>query len=141
MVALWQRLTDFWPQWESLYGTVDDAAIYAWTIELSKYEEADLAGALKQCTNWDGKFPPSFPEFKALVMAARSANKPTITEQRIALEKKGATTDDFVNHLDKPGLSTVAKRELANIKKNMAGEEVMTKEQAMHNLKLNALWS
>jgi len=87
MVAMWQRMSDYFgPLWESAYGGVDDQAIYAWTGALAHYSESEIGGAVKACENWDGKFQPTFPEFKSMVMAARSAQaaKPPANPEPVA---------------------------------------------------------
>jgi len=123
MVAMWHRLGDYFgPQWEASYGGVDDGTIYAWTAALNRYSEIDLAGAIKSCQSWDGKFPPTFPQFRALVMAARS--KPNATEARIALEKREGKPVAMIEHLSRIATSDIAKRELDRMKQIMAGEDV-----------------
>jgi hypothetical protein len=128
----------FGPLWESSYGTVDDQAIYAWTGALNRYSEQELAGAINACQDWDGKFPPTFPEFKSMVMAARSAQ---------AADQ--ATPSPEVKNLEhftkvRRGDSEIAKRE----KKRMAAipfspeslepsdDDVETFEESYKNLKL-----
>jgi len=139
MIRLWHRMAEFFgPQWEASYGAVDGGAIYSWQGALNRYSEAELAGAVKSCENWDGKFPPTFPEFKALVMAARSAQKPTVTDNRLALEKAGEVP--LIEHLAQYAHSEVAKRELERMYRILAGEEVETFDQSYHNLSLGRRW-
>ena len=138
MVAMWERMGQWFGNlWESTYGTVDDQTIQAWTSSLNRFSEMELAGAIRSCEDWDGRFPPTFPEFKALCMAARSAAKPNLTEQRIAKEKE---PDNIIGHLAKHALSDVAKRELDKMRRIMAGEEVETLEQSYDNLGLARRW-
>jgi len=136
MVAMWQRMSDYFgPLWESAYGGVDDQAIHAWHGALERYDEKDLGGAIRACENWDGKFPPTFPEFKSLVMAARSAQAGQVATER-------AKTTPSMEHFTTPkrGDSEIARRE----KKRMAaigrGEEVETKAESYRNLDLTKLW-
>ena len=140
MIALWARMTQWFPQWQSLYGGVDDPAIYAWTGALARYTEDELGGAIRSCENWDGKFPPSFPEFKSMVMAARSATTPNHTDKRIAMEKQHGKPVAMIEHLARKATSEVAQRELAKMRRILAGEEVETREEAFRNLGLHARW-
>ena len=141
MVAMWQRMTDFFgPQWEASFGNVDGSTIYAWTGALNRYSEMELAGAIKSCENWDGKFPPTFPEFKALVMAARSAANPNYTEKRIAVEKQTGQSVTMIEHLSRVANSPIAKQELDRMNRILAGEDVESRETSYHNLGLGFRW-
>jgi hypothetical protein len=142
MIAMWERMGQWFGNlWESTYGTAEDQTIHAWTGALNRFSEQELAGAIRSCEDWDGKFPPTFPEFKALCMAARSAAKPNFTEQRIANEekmKKGLP--GAIEHLAKHGISETAKRELDRMRRIVAGEEIETFEESMTNLGLHRRW-
>ena len=135
MVAMWQRMTDYFgPLWESQYGTVDDPAIYSWQGALAQYSEADLAGAIKSCQDWDGKYPPSFPEFKSLVMAARSAQAGQEATERATIPS--------LEHLTKVrrGDSEIAKREKKRMAAIARGEDVETKAESYRKLGLARRW-
>ena len=137
MVAMWQRMADYFgPMWESAYGTVEDPAIYSWQGALDRYSETDLAGAIKSCQDWDGRFPPTFPEFKSLVMAARSAQAGNEATERVKTEVKN------LEHFTKSqrGDSEIAKREKARMRAILRGEEVETKEESYQKLHLARRW-
>lgn len=141
MVLLWARMAAMFPQWESLYGDVDDPAISGWTKNLEGFTEQELGGAIKSCERWEGKFPPSYPEFRRQCMNARNEAKPTVYDQRIAREKAAGQPISMIEHLSRVATSPTAKRELARVMRLLAGEDVETKEQSMHNLNLYARWS
>ena len=141
MVALWQRMTDYFgPQWQASYGTIDEGTIYSWTGALMCYTENEIAGAVKACQSWDGSFPPNFGQFKALVMAARSAANPNYTEKRIAVEKQTGQSVTMIEHLSRSATSDVAKKELDRMKRILAGEDVESRETSYHNLGLGFRW-
>jgi len=140
MVAMWQRMTDYFgPQWEASYGNVDSGTIYAWTGSLNRYSEAELAGAIRACEEWDGSFPPTFGQFKALVMAARS--KPNATEQRMALEKSAGKPVAMIEHLARSAVSEISQRELARMYDLLAGKEIEENQTSYHNCGLGSRWA
>jgi hypothetical protein len=123
MVAMWQRMNQwFGGLWESAYGSVDDQTISAWTGALERFSEPDLAGAIRSCEDWKGKYPPTFPEFKALVLAARSTADVNFTDKRLAQEKAAGKPQSMIEHLSRVATSPIAKRELAKMKRIMNGE-------------------
>lgn len=122
MVALWERMGQwFGGLWEASYGTVNDQTIYAWTGALNQFSEQEIAGAMKQMEAWEEKYPPTFPQFRALCMAARSKARPSWTEERIATERRGNPIAGVLEHLSKRGLSETAKRELAKMRELVNG--------------------
>jgi len=142
MVAMWERMGQWFGNlWESTYGSVNDQTIHAWTGALNRFTEQELAGAIRSCEDWDGKFPPTFPEFKALCMAARSAAKPNITERRLQRETRTGKPDSMIEHLSRHASSHVARTELKKMKQIEAGEQVETKEESMTKLGLHRRWS
>ena len=139
MVAMWQRMSDYFgPLWESAYGGVDDQAIHAWHGALERYDEKDLGGAIRACENWDGKFPPTFPEFKSLVMAARSAQAGKQATERVSAEPV-ASLEHFTKV--RRGDTVIAKREKARMAAILRGEDIESKEESMRILGLHARWS
>ena len=138
MCAMWVRLTQWFPNWQTQYGGIDDPTIYAWTGALNRYSEAELAGAIRACENWDEKFLPTFPEFKALVMAARS--KPNVTEARIALEKREGKPVAMIEHLARSATSEIATRELERMRRIQADEDVEPFEVSYHNCGCGYRW-
>ena len=140
MVAMWQRMSDYFGgSWQGAYGGVNDPAIYAWTGSLNRYSEAELAGAIRACEDWDGSFPPTFGQFKALVMAARS--KPNATEQRMALEKSAGKPVALLEHLARSAVSEIAQRELARMHDLLAGKEIEEFQTSYHNCGLGSRWA
>ena len=135
MVAMWQRMTDYFgPLWEAQYGTVEDPAIYSWQGALERYSEDDLAGAIKSCQNWDGQYPPTFPEFKSLVMAARSTQA-----GQAATERATVTSLEHFTKVRR-GDSEIAKREKKRMAAIERGEDVETKAESYQHLKLARRW-
>jgi len=140
MVAMWQRMTDYFgPQWEASYGNVDSGTIYAWTGALNQYSETNLAGAIRSCENWDGKFPPTFPEFKGLVLASRA--RQNFTDKRMALEKSAGKPVALLEHLARSAVSEIAQRELARMHDLLAGKEIEEFQTSYHNCGLGSRWA
>jgi hypothetical protein len=131
MIALWQRLTDYWPQWESLYGTVDDSTIYGWTGALNRFTEAELAGAIRSCEDWTGRYPPTFPEFKSLCVAAK-ADLESIAHQPGDPEVKSLEHLAKVKREDTPVIVAEKKR----LQKLLKGQSVESKEESIKRLGL-----
>ena len=139
MVAMWQRMADYFgPLWESSYGTVDGTTIYAWQGAMDQFTEADLAGGIKACENWTEKFPPTFGQFRSLIMAGR--HKPNFTEKREAEEKITGKPASMIEHLSRFASSPAAQRELARMRGIMAGAEAETKDESMRLLGLHTRW-
>ena len=132
MIALWHRLTQYWPHWESLYGDVDGQPIYLWQKALSSFTELDLKGALTLCEDWTGKFPPTFPEFKQLCKAAKVERHARVTVQPQNPEVKSLEALGKGKRTD----TEEAKRHKARLRRMLAGEEVETKEESMRILGL-----
>ena len=139
MVAMWQRMSDYFGgSWQGAYGGVNDPAIYAWTGSLNRYSEADLAGAIRSCENWDGKFPPTFPEFKGLVLASRA--RQNFTDKRMALEKSTGKPVALMEHLARSATSDVANRELARMHDLLAGKEIEEFQTSYHICGCGSRW-
>jgi len=139
MIAMWHRMADYFgPLWESSYGTIDGTTIYAWQGAMGQFTEADLAGGIKACENWTEKFPPTFGQFRSLIMAGRS--KPNFTEKREAEEKITGQPASMIEHLSRYASSHVAQRELARMRGIMAGAEAETKDESMRLLGLHRRW-
>ena len=108
MIALWAKMRQFFGNaWVSTYGTIDDQTIYGWTGALNQFTEAELAGAIKACEDWPGKFAPNFPEFKTMCMAARANLKSVEISHRVMNETK--SLEDLTGH--KRGETEIARRE------------------------------
>lgn len=132
MVAMWHRMSTFFGSiWESQYGGVNDQGISSWSGALGEFTVEELGGAIGECQKWDGKFPPTFPEFRALCQSARSKSRPNWTEQRIEREVG-------VAQLVKPkrGDSAIARRYKAMIRDMLAGEYDETVEESQARLKI-----
>jgi hypothetical protein len=138
MVALWDRMSKLYRTWERDWGDVNGDTIYAWTRLLSKFSEVDIGGAIEACADRDSKFPLDFPEFKSLCVAARSAAKPNVTDQRIAAEKDTKSLGDFTK--PKRGDGPVAKEQKARMARIHAGEDLETVEESYKNLELARRW-
>jgi hypothetical protein len=138
MVALWDRMSKLYRTWERDWGDVNGDTIYAWTRLLSKFDELDIGGAIAACENRTDKFPLEFPEFKSLCVAARSAAKPNVTDQRIAEEKNVKSLEDFTR--PKRGDGPVAKAQKERMARIHAGEDLETLEESYKNLELARRW-
>lgn len=140
MVALWARMTAMFPQWESLYGNVDSPGIAAWTRNLDGFTELELGGAIRLSERWEGKFPPMYPEFRAMCVNARNAAKPDVTAQRLAEEKAAGQSATMIEHLSRIASGPTALAELERMHRLMAGEEVETFQQSFHACGLGSRW-
>ena len=121
MVAMWERMAQwFGNRWEREYGTVQDQTISAWTGALNRYAVEDVIGAMQAMAEWDSPHPPTFPEFRGLVLAAKAKRQPSWTEDRIEAErdraKGGNPIAGALEKLGKRGLSPIAKAELAKMR-------------------------
>jgi len=132
MVLLWARMSAMFPQWESLYGNVDGPAIAAWTKNLGEFTEAELGGAIKAAERYEGKFLPSYPEFRAMCAASRASLKSAADTQRLLDERKAEPTS-IMGHLASHATSEAAKAGLANLEAILSGDEVETFEQSYAN--------
>jgi len=137
MVAMWHRMGAFFGSaWESQYGGVNDQTIGAWTGALYDFTVGELAGAIKACERWESKFPPTFPEFRALLLSVRNASRPNVTDQRIERETNTPLLEKLRQHASTP----IALRELARIERILAGEEVETVPESYDRLGLARRW-
>jgi len=141
MIAMWTRMGDYLglEKWKRHYGTKDGTACAAWTTALYEFDEDDIASAITSCQVWDGFDPPTLPQFRAMVVAIRKNREPTVTSERLAYERE-VEAGNIVEHLESIAKTPVAIRELERMKRILAGEEVETREQALHNLQLRVRW-
>lgn len=140
MVAMWHRLGAlFGSAWESQYGTVQNQTIHAWAGALAEFGAAEIREAVRLCESWEDKFPPTFPQFKALCLSARNRGR-NFTERRMELEKRHGKPAGLIEHLQRVATSDVAKREIERMKRIVAGEEVETREESYTNLGLPKRW-
>lgn len=140
MVAMWHRMGAFFGSaWESQYGTTENQTIHAWQGALASLTVGELAHGIRRCEKWDGKFPPTFPEFRALCVSERNRQR-NLTEERIERERRTGQSDTALEHLARSATSEVAKRELDRMKRLHAGEHVESIEKSRHNLGLHRRW-
>lgn len=132
MVALWKKMREsFGGTWTREYGDIDGEAIWLWQRSLAMFTPNQLARGIKSAQEWTGRFPPNLPQFKDLCLTMRPEEiKPFKSEIK--------QLSDFTKR--KRGDSETAKREKARIARILAGEEVETREESMHNLGLNRRW-
>jgi len=134
MVAMWHRMGAFFGStWESQYGGVNEQTIGAWSGALSDFTVGELAGAIKACEQWESKFPPTWPEFRALLLSVRNASRPNVTQQRIERE----ANTPLIEHLKRHALTPIAKREIERMERILAGEDVETKRESWNKLGLS----
>ena len=130
MIALWHKLTMYFPHWESLYGDVDGQPINSWQSALINFSELDLKGALTLCEDWTGKFPPTFPEFKQLCKAAKSQIDARVPYQPPNPEVKSLEAIGRAKQADTEAI----KQHKERFRRMLAGEEVETVEESMRIL-------
>jgi len=123
MVAMWERMAQwFGARWEREYGTVTDQTIHSWLGALQRYEVDDIIGAMQQMADWDSPHPPTFPEFRGLVLAARAKRKPSWTDDRIEAEAtRGKGVAGVLEELGKGRLTETAKAELEKMREMLRG--------------------
>lgn len=137
MVAMWERMGQYFgDKWERQFGDVDGQTIHAWHGALNQFTEDEIAGAMKSMPEWESPFPPTFPEFKALCMSARNAEKKNFTERRIEKEIDKPMLQHLAAHAD----SEVARTELIKMAAIQRGEEIETKYSSWHKLGLHSIY-
>jgi len=124
----------FGQQWVKSYGESDGSTRPAWQGALGEFSANEVAAALKSCEDWESKFPPTFPEFKALCTSARAKARPNWTEQRISSGRPLMTV------LREKATTPIAKEELAKMDRIMAGEGPETREESYRKLRLARRW-
>ena len=132
MIALWHKLTIYFPHWETLYGDVDGQPIHSWQSALSSFTEMDLKGALALCEDWTGKYVPTFPEFKRLCKAAKAERQAMVTVQPPNPSVKSLEELGGGKRTDTEAI----KRHKERFRRIMAGEEIETVEESMRILGL-----
>lgn len=124
MVAMWERMAQwFGGRWEREYGNVQDQTIHAWTGALQRYDVEDIIGAMQAMAEWDSPHPPTFPEFRGLVLASKAKRKPSWTEDRLEAERtRGKGVAGVLADLGKGRLTETGKAELAKIRAIVEGK-------------------
>ena len=141
LVAMWKRMRQYCGQsWTREYGDVNGETINAWMDALGIFTEDQIARGVKSCQDWTKDFPPTLGQFKKLCLTIRHEEKPNLTDQRIAREESAGKPDSMIEHLSRHATTPVAQRELARMKRIMAGEEVETKEESYRVLELQRRW-
>jgi len=138
MIAIWERMGQwFGPLWEQGFGTIHEKTINAWMDAMGEFGEDDIARAMHALAKWESKYPPTFPEFRALIMAHRP--KENFTDRRIESEKgEIKSLADFAKPRREDG--PIAKREKERMRRILAGEDVESKEESMTKLGLHRRW-
>lgn len=132
MVWLWANMSArFGGVWESAYGGIRDPGIRMWMDDLGAFSDDEIRGAAELAKDWDGKFPPTCPEFRALCMSVRAKSRPNWTEQRIEREVSVAQLA-----APKAGDSAIATRYKAMTRAIPAGEHEETREESLDRLKI-----
>jgi hypothetical protein len=141
MVAMWHRMGAFFgAAWESQYGGVEDQTISAWAGALGAFTVGELAGAIKAMEGWEEKFPPTFPEFRAVLMAQRGQSRPNWTDERIEAEQtRGRGVAGVLEDLAKGPLTETAKAELAKMAQIAADEIDVPKAESWRHLSLDRI--
>jgi len=81
MQRLWARLGDiFGTGFYSSFGDVDSTAMQTWKEALQPFTEEQIARGLKSCSDWQGNFTPTLPQFKELCLTVRHDEKQTWKE-------------------------------------------------------------
>ena len=136
-------------QWVSVFGDVDGPAFNGWSSMLETITEMELAGALKLCETRAGTYPPGFPEFRGMCMAARAAARPNVTEKRIAQEKAAGQPISMIEHLARVATTPTSEREMGRIlrisdsptTRGPSPDDVEPFGKSYHNCGLDARWS
>jgi len=141
-VRVWNRMRQLFGQhWTRDYGDAAEQTRHAWQGALGQFTTDEIGLALQNCQEWTAKFPPTFPEFRALCLSARHKLRPNWTEQRIAREKDtGQGVSGLIQHFAKGAKSEAAEAGLVEIGRILVDEEVQTRDESMRRLGLHRRW-